>query len=362
MQLNRTPGEIMIRSTRIAIYADELIPRRSKTTEGILRYRTDDVVVVVNEDHAGSDAAEHLGLEIGKQVPIVKDLEGALKYDPDTLLLGMQPSHAELPSAVRYVVLDALKAGLNVISGLHYFLGEDPSIAQCALDHGVKIWDVRKPAEISILQKYLPRSSGVRVVLTVGSDVSVGKMTTALEMQREARNRAMRSAFIATGQIGLMISYTGVPADAILSDFVNGHVEKCVEEAASGHELVIVEGQAALNNPTAPQLTLGLIHGALPDAMILCHQVGRTTAKRYSNCPTPSLNALIEMNETAANWLHPSKSSRVTGVSLNTTGLDDASAAAEIRKAEAETGLPVCDVIRQGAGKLLDSVLEEVPS
>ncbi len=342
---------------KIAIYAEgDLEWQNSKTTEGILRYRGDDVVCVIDGARAGQDPAAIFGMRLRAPVPIVPDVPAALALEPDTLLLGLEPASSALPQHVRNAVRAAIDAGLDVISGLHYFLDDDVELHARAAARGTALWDVRKPPSTGLLSHYEPRRPGTRVVLTVGSDMYVGKMTTTLELCALARSRGLAPEFVATGQIGMMISQAGIPADAIASDFLNGHMDRCVRDAVERSDWVFVEGQASLNHPTGSQVTLGLLHGALPDAMILCHRAGAMNLRRYPNCRIPPLAELVEMNETAVNWLHHRKNSRVAGIALNTAGLDDARARAAISATEEETGLPVADVLRYGAEPLLDAL------
>ncbi|MFI6084287.1 DUF1611 domain-containing protein [Streptomyces sp. NPDC051217] len=347
----------MIKSEKIAIYVDsEFAWQDSKTTEGVLRYRGEHVVCIIDSRTSGQDPAAVLRAKLSARVPIVPDLAAALAYGPDTLLLGLEPMHSELPPKLREAVRTAVGHGLHVISGLHYFLGNDPELSALAAAKGVALWDVRKPPEGARSARYLPRRPGTNVVLTVGSDTYVGKMTTTLEMHRTAQLRGVGSEFVATGQIGIMIAHSGIPADAIRSDFLNGYMDEAVRSASERSDWVFVEGQAALNSPIATGLTLGLLHGALPDFMVLCHRVADSHVRHYDNCRIPPLTELVEMNETAVNWLHHGRSSRVVAISLNTAGLDDAEARKTIDRTGWETGLPVTDVVRFGAGPLLDAL------
>jgi uncharacterized NAD-dependent epimerase/dehydratase family protein len=346
----------MIKTGKIAIYAEgDLAWQNSKTTEGMLRYR-EDVVCVIDSGSSGEDVGAVLGLKLPRPVPVVCDLAAARELSADTLLIGFEPTHSRLPDHIRAAVREAVWSGLNVISGLHYFLGEDPELASMARERGVTLWDVRKPPEHGVMSRYEPRRPTAKVVLTIGSDMYVGKMTTTLEMYRTAQARGISSEFIATGQIGMMTGHAGLPADAIPSDFLNGHVDHVVSAAATRGDWVFVEGQAAVNNPTGSQVTMGLLHGALPDFMILCHRAGTTHLRHYKNCPIPPLAELVHMNESAVNWLHHRRDSKVTGIALNTAGFEEEEALSLIDRAQQETGLPATDVVRFGADTLLDAI------
>jgi uncharacterized NAD-dependent epimerase/dehydratase family protein len=194
----------------------------------------------------------------------------------------------------------------------------------------------------------------------VGSDCAVGKMTVALELDREAQKRGLSSAFVATGQTGIMISGNGLPVDRIISDFVAGMVEQMVLDFGSEYDWVFVEGQGALNHPGYSPVTLGLIHGSMPDAMIFSHKAGATAIEGYTYCPLPPLNRMIQINEDAVSWVRPERPCKVVGLALVTHGLSQQAALDAIKQAEDETGLPATDVLRFGAAKLMDALLKHL--
>src|SRR5438445_468888 len=193
----------------------------------------------------------------------------------------------------------------------------------------------------------------------VGSDCATGKMTAALELDREAQKRGLNSAFVATGQTGIMISGNGLPADRIISDFVAGMVEEMVLDLSNQHDWVFVEGQGALNHPGYSPVTLGLIHGAMPDAMIFSHLAGSKTIEGYAHCPLPPLPQLVQLNEQMVNVIRPERPCKVVGLALMTIHLSEQEARDAIKQAEDETGLPTTDVVRFGAGKLMDALISE---
>ncbi len=187
-------------------------------------------------------------------------------------------------------------------------------------------------------------------------------MTVALELEREAARRGLSSAFVATGQTGIMISDNGLPVDRIISDFVAGMVEEMVIDFSNRHDWVFVEGQGALNHPGYSPVTLGLIHGSMPDAMIFCHKAGAKTIDGYENCPLPSLNRLIEINEEAVSWLRPDRRSKVVGLALLTHHLSELEVHDAVRRAEDETGLPATDALRFGVDVLMDALVRHFSS
>ncbi len=342
---------------RIAILAEGLFEMHyGKTATGVIRYGKDTVVAVIDSTRAGQDVSQALAAAIGQGIPVVQDIHEALHYQPDTLLIGIAPQGGRLPESWRWQLLAAIDAGLNIISGLHMFLSEDEELRAAAEKRGVTIWDVRRPPDRNRVAAFTPHRSGSHTVLMVGSDCATGKMTVALELDLEARRRGLNSTFLATGQTGIMIANNGLPVDRIISDFIAGLVEEMVLDACNQHEWVFVEGQGALNHPGYSPVTLGLVHGAMPDAMIFCHKAGALTIEGYEHCPLPSLNRLIEINEEAVSWLRPERSSKIVAISLITHGLAEPVAHDAIKRVEDETGLPATDVWRFGVDVLMDTL------
>lgn len=343
---------------RVAIMAEGAFEwHYGKTATGVIRYGQDKVVAVIDSTRAGQSVAEALGASFGQDIPVVRDIHEALVYQPDTLLIGIAPMGGALPKEWRWQLLAAIDAGLNLISGLHFFLSDDEELRAAAQKRGVTIWDVRRPPDKNRVAQFLPHRPGSHTVMLVGSDCAAGKMTAALELDLEARRRGLSSVFAATGQTGIMISNDGLPVDRIISDFVAGMVEEMVINFTNQYDWVFVEGQGALNHPGYSPVTLGLIHGSMPDAMIFCHIAGATQIEGYTYCPLPSLRRMIEINEDTVSWVRPERPCRVAGLALVTFGLSDQQARDAIKQAEDETGLPATDVLRFGAGKLMDALI-----
>jgi uncharacterized NAD-dependent epimerase/dehydratase family protein len=342
---------------RIAILAEGLFSwHYGKTATGVIRYSQDTTVAVIDSTKAGQDVAHALGGPIGEGIPVVKDIHEALTYQPDTLLIGIAPRGGQLPDEWRWQLLTAMEHGLNLISGLHMFLSDDPELSEAAHKYGVSIWDVRRPPQRTRVAEYLPHRRGSHTVLLVGSDCGSGKMSGALEIERVARERGWNSAFLATGQTGIMIANNGLPVDRLIIDFAAGLVEEQVLNLTNQHDWVFVEGQGALNHPGYSPVTLSLIHGSLPDAMIFCHKVGQTAIEGYEHCPFPSLRQAIKLNENAVSWIRPEPACKVVGLSLITNHLSEQEAINAIHQIEDETGLPATDTFRFGAGKLVDAL------
>jgi uncharacterized NAD-dependent epimerase/dehydratase family protein len=343
---------------RIAILAEGAFEwHYGKTATGVIRYSQDTVVAVIDSTKAGQSVAQALGAPFGREIPVVRDIHEALAYQPDTLLIGIAPMGGALPQEWRWQLLTAIDAGLNLISGLHFFLSDDEELRTAAARRGVTIWDVRQPPPQKRVAQFLPHRPGSHTVMLVGSDCAVGKMTAAFELDLEARRRGLSSAFLATGQTGIMISNNGFPADRVISDFLAGMTEEFVLDFTNRYDWVFVEGQGALNHPAYSPVTLGLIHGSNPDAMIFCHKVGTTQIEGYTYCPYPPLNRMIAINEDTISWIRPERPCKVAGLALVTFGLSDQQAEDAIKQVEDETGLPATDVMRFGAGKLIDALV-----
>jgi uncharacterized NAD-dependent epimerase/dehydratase family protein len=309
------------------------------------------VVAVIDSQHAGRTLGEVLGFE--HPAPIVGSLTAALAWSPSGLLIGIAPRGGGLPPAWRAVIREAIAAELDVVSGLHVFLADDPELGPLARARGVELVDLRRPP--AALR--LPREAGAAgphprpfVLLTVGSDCNVGKMTAALEITRAARAAGIEAAFGATGQTGILLAGRGIAVDRVISDFVAGAAEQIIDELGPV-EWAVVEGQGSLIHPAYSGVTLGLLHGSRPDAMILCHHVGRTRIDGYG-VPLPPLRELVRLYETAAGWVQRAP---VVGLALNGVGAEPGALAALAAQFEAETGLPAADPLI-GAERLVAGV------
>jgi D-glutamate N-acetyltransferase len=347
---------------RVAVLAEGSLDfHRAKTAIGMIRYGEDPVVAVIDNTRAGQDLARALGDPngLGRGIPVVGSVMEARVYSPDTLLIGIAPRGGQLPRSWRTEILTAIRMGMNVVSGLHVFLGDDPELAAAATQRNVTIWDVRRPSDAVAMRirQGAAHRLGSHTVYFAGSDCNVGKMTAAFEVYREARKRGLSAGFAATGQTGILISGRGIPADRIISDFLAGATEALTLEFGDEFDWVFVEGQGSLNHPAYSAVTLGLVHGAAPELMILCHQAGRAKINGY-DVPIPPLPEVARMYEDAAGWLKPA---RVVAIALNTLGLADEAAKAAIEEASRETGLPAADPVRFGAGPIVEALLASVP-
>jgi uncharacterized NAD-dependent epimerase/dehydratase family protein len=327
-----------------------------KTAMGVIRFGTDKVLAVIDSTQAGRNVREWLGDSGRYDIPIVASLSDALGFLPraNGLLIGIAPTGGRLPDSWRQLILAAIRSGLDIHSGLHTFLGEDPEFAEAAKSAGVRLIDYRRPPErmeTAVGRRHLP---GKRVILTVGTDCAIGKMSVALELRRAAAAAGRSTSFVATGQTGMMIEGWGVAVDRVIADFVQGTCEWLVEEGERRGDWVIVEGQGSLDHPAYSSVTLGLIHGTTPHAMVLVHKPGMADHDfdhlpdvRF---PIAKLPPFIALHEEIAGLVAPSK---VVAVALNTSLIHDEDEARRIVAATAaETGLPCDDPVRFGGEAL----------
>jgi uncharacterized NAD-dependent epimerase/dehydratase family protein len=317
-----------------------------KTLRGVLRYRPEDVVVILDSTRAG---------EAESGVPIVGDVSSALDYVPEVALVGVATQGGRFPPAWRVLLRECLESGLSLENGLHEMVGDDPELREVAARNGVELRDLRRPPAGLDCPTGANLEVDARIVLTVGSDCAIGKMTVSLELDRAARARGIASEFVPTGQTGIAIAGWGIAVDAVVSDFLAGAAEQLVVEGRRrGGELLFVEGQGSLVHPAYSGVTLGLFHGSVPHLLVLCHRAGTTEIEGSPGHPIPPLPELVELHERAS---LPRRRSQVVAVAVNTAGLDAAAAAAAVTEAEDATGLPACDPVRDGADTLLDAVL-----
>jgi len=325
-------------------------PHYGKTARGVLRYRRRDVVAVLDSQRAG---------ETIDGLPIVGSVNDALCFNPTTALVGVATQGGRFPPAWRELLKSCIAKGLDVENGLHQFISDDAELAELADRHRVTLTDLRQPPAGLNVPTGENLELPARIVLTVGSDCAIGKMTVAIELDAEARRRGMKSVFVPTGQTGIAIAGWGLSIDAVVSDFVAGAAERLVVEGhRRGGELLIVEGQGALTHPAYSGVTLGLIHGSAPHAYVLCHKAGATEVEGYPGHPLASLADLVELHERISLTVRPA---RVAAIALNTAGLEDDEARAAAEEVEAETGLFADDPVRFGAGRLLDAVIAAIP-
>ncbi|MEM9840037.1 MAG: DUF1611 domain-containing protein [Pseudomonadota bacterium] len=285
----------------------------------------------------------------------LKDLSfsEAVERGARTLLIGVTNRGGVLPQHWIPHLEEAVKAGLDIASGLHERLADVPELARAAADFGRQLHDVRHPPA------NLPLATGAKRtgkrVLMIGTDCAVGKKFTALAVHAEMERRGLAATFRPTGQTGVLIAGSGIALDAVPGDFIAGCAEALSPDAPTDHWDVF-EGQATVLHPTFAAVTTGLIHGSQPDALVLCHQAGRLEMRGLSGRALPSLRETIDAHLAAAQLTNPG--AKCVGVSLNTNDLSERDAHRAIAEASAEVALPATDPVRFGAGALVDALID----
>ena len=337
----------------LALAEGRFSPLKSKTANAALIYMPGETVAIIDSTKAGTTA--HAVLGYGGDVPVVSSVEEGLSHRPTHLLIGIAPSGGRLPDVWRAWIITAIRSKLHILSGLHTILSDDAEFSALAKEHGVTITDWRRvPHDYEVVSKGNYRTRTAKTILTVGADCNIGKMTTMLQVHHEFLKRGKKSDFIGTGQTGIMISGKGIAVDAIISDYIAGSIEKCIDASnAEGYEYIFVEGQGALTHQGYSGVTYGLMHGTMPDAMIMCVQPTRIVDDY--GLPIPDLNKLIALHEQVIDFFRPTK---VVGIGINSIGLTDEQSIAEAQRLEDKTGLPAIDTFRFGGAKLADALLE----
>jgi uncharacterized NAD-dependent epimerase/dehydratase family protein len=317
-----------------------------KTARGVMRYAPEKVLALVDSERAGATE---------EGFPVVGSVEEGLAFNPTTALVGVATQGGRFPPAWKELIKASIANGLDVENGLHEFLTDDPELVEAAKQHDVELRDLRKPPP----DLNVPTGENLEIPgsisLMVGSDCAIGKMTVALELDREAKRRGVKSEFVPTGQTGIAIAGWGISVDAVVADFIAGAAERLVVEASRrGGELILVEGQGSLLHPQYSGVTLGLFHGSAPHTLILCHKAGEKFVDNDERFPIPPLSELVDLHERMSLIARPAK---VVGIALNTRDLTEDEAREAVRAAEADTGLPATDPVRFGAGPLVDALL-----
>jgi D-glutamate N-acetyltransferase len=342
-------------SDTLAIFAEGLFRTpNGKTGHGVIRYGQREVAAVIDSTLAGRRADEVIPY-CAHPVPIVATVGEAAALGARRLLIGVAPSGGRLTPEWRVALADAMERGMDVEAGLHTELAEDHALRVMAERHRVSLHDLRlAPTDLGVPRGPAQRASGLRVVHSVGSNCAIGKMTVTLELERAARARGERAVFVATGQTGIAIAGWGIAVDHVISDYIAGAAERLVDQGAQRGDLLFVEGQGALFHPAYSGVTLGLLHGCLPDALVLCHRANEVANDEYPEVPIPPLAELARTYEAVASPLRPT---RVAAIALNTRDLDDDAAQAAIVTVTEETGIVTDDPVRNGSERILDAVL-----
>jgi len=340
---------------RIALLAHDKFPDhdQAKTALGLIRYGDYDVRAVIDRSHAGRRVPDVL--PGGPDAPIVARMD-EVEATVDGLAIGVANVGGRFDEEWRPDIRAALRRGCTVMAGLHDFLQADEEFAALAEAHDAAIWDVRKPPDDLPVSRGVADEVAATVVLAVGTDCAVGKKTAALELTEAARERGLDAAFVPTGQTGIMIAGGGIPVDAVPSDFTAGAVEQMILEKGDDHDVLFVEGQGTIAHPGYSGVACGILHGAMPDALVLCHTAGREHIHGFESFALPPLRDHVHLHEDLA---RPVKPTRVAAGALNTRVLeDDAAARAAVERYAAALGLPAADPVRFGTDPILDALTD----
>ncbi|WP_371061380.1 N-acetyltransferase DgcN [Rhodosalinus sp. 5P4] len=330
----------MIETPYLLFLGDAPDPLAAKVAQGIKDWRPENAVGQYRMEGCKAD----LGLED-------MDLAAARAAGAKTLVIGVANRGGVISKAWKKVLVTALEEGFDLASGLHNLLRDEPDLVAVAKATGRALHDVRVP-EVKYPIADGKTRTGKRV-LGVGTDCSVGKMYTGLAIDAEMRARGMKSSFRATGQTGILITGDGVPLDAVVADFMAGAVEWLTPDNDTDHWDVI-EGQGSLFHVSYSGVTLALVHGGQPDALILCHEPTRQHLRGLPDYAVPSLEALRDTALPLARVANPA--CEVAGVSVNTQHMGEDEARDYCAKVEARMGLPTVDPFRHGAGRLVDAL------
>ena len=322
----------------------------SKTGNAIIRYRPEEVACVVDSKTAGKTAAEVLG--IGDDIPVVASLQDALQYDPNAVLIGTAPPGGQLPQSWREMILMAIENRLDVVAGFHSFLSDDIEFSDLASKKSVNIWDLRKPPDPLPFSKGSWQTRKTPVLLTVGSDCDTGKMTAAWELKRELDLRGVKAAFVGTGQTGILLGGFGVPVDAVVSDFVAGAIEAEVDKAAQDSDIVIVEGQGSVTHMAYSGVTVGLLHGCMPEMLLMCHEPDRKLDT--FGYPMTPFHLVLEIY---LKLLEPFRPTELVGISLMTPLFDETTAVERVKEYEEKFQVPTTDPVRNDMSTIAENVI-----
>ncbi len=320
---------------------------QAKTAVSVIRYNTEEVLAILDTCEAGKTSQELFNC--GGDIPVIADLSQI--ENAGALLIGIAPPGGKFPQTWRDTIKQALNGGLHIISGLHEFLSDDEEFRTLAQKNNVRIDDIRKNNFKQVATREGINESCYRVH-TVGHDCAIGKMVSSLEINKSLQAAGHDSQFVATGQTGIMITGSGLPLDCIVSDFLNGAGESLVRENQN-HDIMLIEGQGSIIQPLYSPVTLGILHGCMPDALVLCYATHRKNFTN-TNIPIPSLKTFIDLYEGICNPVHPCK---VVGIAMNSRGETDTFYEEEKQRVHDALGLPVTDVIREGAKPLLEALL-----
>lgn len=339
------PNRIDLRSPYLILVGDIADPMYAKTGFGIVHWRSADV--------AGQYRFPGCPVDLG--VPDM-NVQQAAEAGVRSLIIGVAPVGGSIPDSWWDAIEEAVRAGLDIVCGLHFRLADRPGIAEAARLSGSRLVEVRIPPP------GLPVGNGRkrrgRRVLTVGTDCAVGKKYSALALEQAMRLAGMKATFRATGQTGIMIAGSGIPIDSVVADFISGAAEIVSPDNDDNHWDVI-EGQGSLFHPGYAGVSLGLLHGSQPDAIVVCHEAGRQTIGGWPDYPTPTVADCIERNLLEGRTTNPEI--RCVGVSVNTSSLASGARRRYLDRMREETGLPCVDPLLDGCADIVDYLTRAFP-
>ena len=345
------------KTQKLAIYMEGYLgDEHGKMGYGVMRYGANPIVCVIDSTQAGKSVREACALPF--DYPVVATIAEAKALGAEVLLLGTAPSGGRVPADWYAPMEQALAGGMSLVNGLHDPLSE--LLADKIIDPQSQfIWDTRKPSFTPEIATARAASLNNLRVLMIGTDMAIGKMTAGLEVYRWLQKQNVASAFVATGQVGITITGSGIPLDAFKVDHACGAVETAVMEVAD-NDVILIEGQGSLLHPGS-SATLPLMRGSCANRLILCHRAGMNKLRAPDGIAVPPLNEFIRLNEDVAGVCGSLTPAKTIGIALNTSQLDAQQAQLEILRLEDETGLPVEDVVRNGAEKIVNALLASAP-
>ena len=322
---------------------------KNKTGNMLIRYRTDEVIALLDRTKSGMTANDELGY--GGNIPVLDNFDACIDLEPDTLVIGNASQGGFISDDYRAEVIKAIEFGCDIISGMHHFINDDVEFVQLAEKHNVSLFDLRRPPDPPNFPKGSWHKRKIPVLLIVGTDCDTGKMTTAWEVSERLKSRGRKVEFIGTGQTGILLSGAGVPIDAVKADFMAGEIEHLIDKVSEDTELIIVEGQGALTNQYYAGVTLGLLHGAMPDYLLMTHDPARDLD--VTDYPMATMRLVMDMHlDLMSNF----KKSKFIGINLLTFKLSDEDAKKEIDKVKEEYSMATTDLIRYGSNELIETI------
>ena len=325
----------------------------NKTGNMLIRYKPESVSCIIDSDKAGLKAQDVLSY--GGDIPVVTNFDEAKEFSPESIVIGSAPQGGFITEIYRMELRSAIKYGCNIYSGMHQFLNDDKEISLLAKECGVKIYDLRRPPNPPHFSKGSWKDRKSKVLLIVGTDCDTGKMTTAWEISERLKKRGKKIEFIGTGQTGILLSGNGIPVDAVVGDFMAGEIEYAIDQIEDDIDLIIVEGQGSLTNMYYAGVTLGLLHGAMPDYMVMTDEPNRKLD--VTGYKMASIGIVMDLHLSLMNNF---KKSKFLGINLLTLHMDEDEALNTIADFESEFQIPTTDLIRFGNRKLIEKIEEEI--